>query len=108
MIVTARPWKVLQIGRELYVESDAGLDSSRGPFVCDMQLSECAPIFRESVHADAKHIVHCVNNYETLVGALEVAIQHIYNAGAVEGDYDAYVVGVLEKALAKIKPASVR
>lgn len=54
---TARPWYLKQLGRNLYVESDAG-------FICDMQLGGED---KGRCRVDAELIVTAVNSHETLV-----------------------------------------
>ena len=53
-------------------------------------------IAKEEWKANAKRIVHCVNNYDGLVEALKWVAPHSYASGKTFGDVD-----IIKQALAK-------
>jgi hypothetical protein len=103
MTHTPGPWKLVRLGRNLYVESDGpqAVDG-RGPFVCDMQIDECAKPFRDSVEADANLIAAAPELLEALTGIIEIGKRDMTNQ-----KYDGYFKSA-QAAIAKAKGQNVQ
>lgn len=68
---TPLPWRIVPIGGERYIESDAG-------FVCDMQRNDRPDA--ASCHMadeDSAFIVRACNSHEALINALELVVKLI-------------------------------
>jgi len=76
---TPLPWRIVPIGSERYIESDAG-------FVCDMQRNACIDEFSiYQCEANAAFIVQAVNSHYALVEALKLTLGQLEGVKSKSG-----------------------